>query len=45
MDRLFTKTFVKFFLGFVLIIGGAFGVLVAVSSTVTPKVDSGAHLK
>lgn len=34
MDRYFTKTFVKFFVGFVLIIGVAFGVL-ALSSTLS----------
>jgi dolichol kinase len=27
MDRFFTKTFMRFFVGFVLIIGAAFGVL------------------
>jgi hypothetical protein len=37
MGRLFTKTFMWFFVGFVLIVGAAFGVL-AVASTFTQPV-------
>jgi len=39
-NRFFTKTFTKFFFGFILIIGGAFGVLI-VASSVMPSRDGG----
>lgn len=39
MERFFTKTFLKFFLGFVAIIAVAFGVLI-VTSAVAPDVDN-----
>lgn len=39
MERFFTKTFLKFFLGFVAIIAVAFGVLV-VTSQVSPDIDN-----
>ncbi len=42
---MFTKTFIKFFFAFILIIGGAFGVLIAVSSVVPQNVDTVAHPK
>lgn len=38
MNRIFTKTFVRFFVGFVVIIGAAFGVLI-VSSQIPQPVD------
>ncbi len=45
-NRFFTKTFTKFFFAFVLIIGGAFGVLVVASTLVPPTaVDSVASPK
>lgn len=41
MNRYFTKTFVRFFVGFVAIIGVAFGVLAIASSfTVPVEVDN-----
>jgi len=40
-NRFFTKTFTKFFFAFVVIIGGAFGVLIVASTMVPPTaVDS-----
>jgi len=45
MNQLFTKTFVKFFFAFILIIGGAFGVLIAVSSVTPETVDNVASPK
>ena len=39
-NRFFTKTFTKFFFAFILIIGGAFGVLVVASSVMPQNVDN-----
>ena len=36
MNRFFTKTFVRFFIGFVVIIGIAFGVLIVTSQIPNP---------
>jgi len=38
MGKLFTKTFFKFFFAFMLILGGAFGVLLYTSSEMPPAV-------
>ena len=43
MERYFTKTFFRFFVGFVAIITIAFGVVVLVSNIGVPKVDNVAH--
>jgi hypothetical protein len=40
MDRYFTKTFFRFFVGFVAIIAVAFGIVVVVSNINVPKVDN-----
>jgi len=39
-NRFFTKTFTKFFVAFILIIGGAFGVLIVASSVMPQNVDN-----
>ena len=36
MNRFFTKTFIKFFVGFVVIIGVAFGVLIVTAQIPKP---------
>ena len=43
MNRYFTKTFFRFFIGFVAIVTIAFGVVVMVSNLSVPKVDNVAH--
>ena len=43
MNRYFTKTFFRFFVGFVAIITIAFGVMLITSNLSAPKVDNVAH--
>jgi len=43
MNRYFTKTFFRFFVGFVAIITVAFGVMMLVSNIGAPAVDNVAH--
>lgn len=43
MERYFTKTFFRFFVGFVAIITLAFGVVMVVSHISVPKVDNVAY--
>ena len=43
MNRYFTKTFFRFFVGFVAIITLAFGMVMVVSNLSVPKVDNVAH--
>lgn len=45
MERYFTKTFFKFFLGFLVIIGVAFGILIGASYVAPVPVDTIAHPK
>jgi hypothetical protein len=40
MDKYFTRTFVRFFVGFVVIIGAAFGVLAVTSSFNASPIDN-----
>ena len=42
-NRYFTKTFFRFFVGFVAIVTVAFGVMLVASSVGTPTVDNVAH--
>ena len=43
MNRYFTKTFFRFFVGFVAIITVAFGVMMLASNIGTPAVNNVAH--
>jgi len=43
MNRYFTKTFFRFFVGFVAIVTVAFGVMLVTSSIGAPQVDNVAH--
>lgn len=40
MDQYFTKTFFKFFFGFLVIIGVAFGILIGASTLAPEPVDN-----
>jgi hypothetical protein len=40
MDRYFNKSFFKFFLGFLVIIAIAFGILIYASTVMPPPVDN-----
>ncbi|HVZ75667.1 MAG TPA: hypothetical protein VG934_00085 [Candidatus Paceibacterota bacterium] len=43
MDKYFTKTFFRFFLSFLVIIGAAYGVMCVASAMTPPHVDITAH--